>query len=129
MRARISTEWLSLTPEPERELPTAIAALRAGGPPAAPDVARERERAEALVLHGSEAGYVQWLAEAAWLAAQPAAGRDPALAEAAEVVRDVVSNQAGLLLGLRDRRARRARAGDALLHAAGAVHVAERRAP
>jgi hypothetical protein len=43
--ARFSRAWLSLTPEPERELPTAIAVLHAGGAPAADDVRRERERA------------------------------------------------------------------------------------
>ena len=31
MRAR--GDWLSLTPEPERELPAAVAALRDGGEP------------------------------------------------------------------------------------------------
>jgi hypothetical protein len=90
--------WLSLTPEPERELPAAIAVLRAG--PGRPDVAGETARAEALVLHGSEPRYLAWLAEAAQLAARGASSDDPAVAHAADVVRDVVANQAGLLLGL-----------------------------
>jgi len=40
VRVRTSSQaWLALTPEPERELPAAIAVLRADG--AAPRVARE----------------------------------------------------------------------------------------
>jgi hypothetical protein len=93
-----SRAWLALTPEPERELPAAIAVLRAGG--ACPDVAREIARAEALVLRGSEPAYLAWLREAAELANGRAQSDDPAIAQAAGVVRDVVRNQAGLLLGL-----------------------------
>jgi len=111
VRVRTSSRaWLSLTPEPERELPAAIAVLRraaagefAGNGPAAgrsADVAREAERAEALVLRGSEPSYLAWLREAAELAAARADCDDPAVAHAAGVVRDVVRNQAGLLLGL-----------------------------
>ena len=51
--------WLSITPEPERELPEAVATLSCGGVPPADAVARERERVERLVLHGSTR---QWLA-------------------------------------------------------------------
>jgi hypothetical protein len=99
VRVRTSSgAWLALTPEPERELPAAIAVLRAGG--AVPDVAREIARAEALVLRGSEPSYLAWLREAAELAAGRAGSDDPAVAHAAGVVRDVVRNQAGLLLGL-----------------------------
>jgi hypothetical protein len=93
-----SRAWLALTPEPERELPAAIAVLRAGE--AVPDVTREIARAEALVLRGSEPSYLAWLREAAELAAARAGSDDPAVAHAAGVVRDVVANQAGLLLGL-----------------------------
>ena len=111
MRVRTSSRaWLSLTPEPERELPAAIAVLRcaaagesAGSGPAAgrsAGVAREAARAEALVLRGSEPSYLAWLREAAELAAAGARSPDPEVAHAAGVVRDVVRNQAGLLLGL-----------------------------
>jgi hypothetical protein len=99
VRGRTSSRaWLALTPEPERDLPAAIAVLRAGG--AVPDVAGERSRAEALVLRGSEPAYLAWLREAADLAAARANSDDPAVADAAGVVREVVRNQAGLLLGL-----------------------------
>jgi hypothetical protein len=72
--------------------------LRAGG--ARPDVAREIARAEALVLRGSEPSYLAWLREAAELANGREGSADPAEARAARLVRDVVRNQAGLLLGL-----------------------------
>ena len=45
--------WLSITPEPERELPAAIAALRAGGAPRGRAVEAERARAERLVTHAA----------------------------------------------------------------------------
>ena len=125
MRVRTSSRaWLSLTPEPERELPAAIAVLRraaagesAGNGPAAgrsADVAREAERAEALVLRGSEPSYLAWLREAAELAAAGARSPDPEVTHAAGVVRDVVQNQAGLLLGLPGGGRRREAARQAL---------------
>ncbi len=125
MRVRTSSRaWLSLTPEPERELPAAIAVLRravggefARGAAAASrsaDVAREAERAEALVLRGSEPSYLAWLREAAELAAAGARSPDPEVAHAAGVVRDVVRNQAGLLLGLPGGGRRREAARQAL---------------
>jgi hypothetical protein len=93
-----SRAWLALTPEPERDLPAAIAVLRAGS--ATADVAGERARAEKLVMHGSEPSYLAWLREAAVLASERAGSDDPAVADAAALVREVVENQAGLLLGL-----------------------------
>jgi hypothetical protein len=95
-----SRAWLALTPEPERDLPAAIAVLCAGGAVADPVVACERLRAEAVVLRGSERDYLTWLAEAAWLARSGAASADPEVARAAGMVGEVVGNQAGLLLGL-----------------------------
>jgi hypothetical protein len=104
--------WLALTPESERELPAAIAVLRAGD--AVPDVAGEIARAEALVMRGSEPRYLAWLGEAAALAAARAGSDDPAVARAVAVVDDVVRNQAGLLLGLPGGGRRRERARRAL---------------
>jgi len=119
-----SRAWLSLTPEPERELPAAIAVLRraTGGECAgtgavagrSADVAREAERAEALVLRGSEPSYLAWLREAAELATAGARSPDPEVAHAAGVVCDVVRNQAGLLLGLPGGGRRRETARQAL---------------
>src|SRR6185312_12053992 len=102
VRGRTSSRaWLALTPEPERDLPAAIAVLRsAGRDGAGADVEREVARAEALVLHGSEPSYLAWLREAAELAKRGDGSGDPDVAHAARVVREVVENQAGLLLGL-----------------------------
>jgi hypothetical protein len=111
-----SRAWLALTPEPERDLPAAIAVLRAGGPVPETIVACERARAGALVLRGRERDYLSWLAEAAWLARNGAASADPEVASAAAVVGEVVGNQAGLLLGLPGGGRRR----EAARHAIGA---------
>jgi hypothetical protein len=107
-----SRAWLALTPEPERELPAAVAVLRADG--GVPDVSAEIARAEALVLRGREDAYLAWLCEAAALAARRAGSDDPAVADAARVVREIVRNQAGLLLGLPGGGRRRDRARRAL---------------
>jgi len=125
VRVRTSSRaWLALTPEPERDLPAAMAVLRsatAGGAAAtAADAEREAARAEALVLHGSEPSYLAWLREAADLAAAGARSPDPEVAQAADVVREVVENQAGLLLGLPGGGRRRERARQALEHGGGA---------
>ena len=89
--------WLSITPEPELELPEALATLRAGGPPPPELVARERARAEQLVLRGSRRAWRRYLAEALALAG---ASEDPAVAEARAVVEDVVHNHNNLELAL-----------------------------
>ena len=108
MRGRTTSRaWLALSPEPERELPAAIAVLRAGDD--TPNVAREIARAEAVVLRGGEPDYLAWLHEAAVLATVRRESSDPAVARAARLVRDVVANQAGLLLGLPGGGARRER--------------------
>ena len=125
MRVRTSSRaWLALTPEPERDLPAAMAVLRsatAGGAAAtAADAEREAARAAALVLRGSEPSYLAWLREAADLAAAGARSPDPDVAQAADVVREVVENQAGLLLGLPGGGRRRERARQALEHGGGA---------
>ena len=90
--------WLSITPEPEFELPRALATLRAGGPPDPRVVEVERARAEALVLRGSRRAWRRYLAEAHALA-QSATGNG-AVAEARSIVEDVVHNHSQLELGL-----------------------------
>ena len=96
--------WLSLTPEPERELPEAIATLRAGGPPPAETVERECARAERLVTHGSRRQWRGYLAEAAELAR--AAEGDEGLAEARAAIDEILENHDNLALGLAKRRRR-----------------------
>jgi hypothetical protein len=93
--------WLSITPEPERELPEAIATLRAGGSPSPDQLERERARAERLVTHGGRRSWRAYLAEAAALAR--AAEGDERLAGARAVVDDVLENHDNLALGLTRR--------------------------
>jgi hypothetical protein len=89
--------WLSITPEPELELPEALATLRAGGPPSAALVELERARAERLVMRGTRRAWRRYLAEAVALAA---GSQDAAVAEARAVVEDVVHNHNQLELAL-----------------------------
>jgi hypothetical protein len=96
--------WLSLTPEPERLLPEARAALRSGElPPPEALVRAERAAAERLVLRGRRAPWEAWLRETSALAE-----RHPAAATAA-LVRDVVANHDALALGLPGERKERRR--------------------
>ena len=90
--------WLSLTPEPERLLPPARAALRAGRrPPPEPLVARERALAERLVLRARRDAWEAWLRESVALAAR---AEDE---ETSALVREVVANHDALALGLPGR--------------------------
>ncbi len=89
--------WLSITPEPEVELPEALATLRAGGIPTAEQVALERARAERLVTRGSRRAWRRYLAEAVSLAGS---SEDPRVAEARALVEDVVNNHNNLELAL-----------------------------
>ncbi|WP_129311084.1 hypothetical protein [Streptomyces sp. L2] len=94
MSVRRSLVWLGLTPEPEQELPAAVAALRApaAGRPAPALITAERRRVERLVLRGTQRDWLRYLGEVTALVVQaadgpPAAGRGAALL-AAEVVLD-----------------------------------------
>ena len=92
--------WLSLTPEPEGELPDAIATLRAGGRPTAEQIAAERERAERLD-HGApnRRAWRRWLSEARRPRPQLHDGGDPQVAEAARVADAVIDNHDALGVG------------------------------
>jgi hypothetical protein len=95
--------WLSLTPEPESELPTALATLRAGGAPPPALVQSERARAELLVTHGRRRAWREYLGEARTLALGAEDGG--AVGEARALVLDVLDNHDQLTLGLpRTRR-------------------------
>jgi hypothetical protein len=100
--ARRGEKWLSITPEPEGELPPAIATLRAGGPPDPAQVAAERERAERLITRARRRAYRRWLAEARRLASAADRG-DRRLRDAARVTDDVLDNHDALALGLEAR--------------------------
>jgi hypothetical protein len=112
-------EWLSITPEPERDLPAAIATLRAGAAPSDEAVEAERARAEQLVLRGSRRRWLAWLHEAVALADAPRPGvhdegtssasrpgvqNDLEVAAARELVLDVIDNHDALELGLPGHR-------------------------
>jgi hypothetical protein len=96
--------WLSLTPEPERELPDAIATLRAGGRPSDGEIAAERERVERLVRRGNRGAWTRWIAEARGLIrGRTRSEGDPRLAEAAERAAAVIDNHDALALGITPR--------------------------
>ncbi|MEU1259923.1 hypothetical protein ABZ445_42285 [Streptomyces chartreusis] len=101
MSARRSLVWLGLTPEPEQELPAAVAALRspaAGRPPSAL-VAAERHRVERLVLRGTQRGWLRYLREVTDLVVR-AAGSRTADPKAALLAGEVVLDHHRMLIGL-----------------------------
>ena len=96
--SRTRYAWLSITPEPERELPAAIATLRAGGAPSGPAVELERQRVERLVTRGSRRAWTAYIADAAALAR--AASGEGEVAQARALVLEVIDNHDNLRLGL-----------------------------
>ena len=103
--------WLSVTPEPERELPEAVATLACGGVPAFDRVDRERARVERLVLHGSERQWLAYLRGVVDLIDRAGGSSDPDVVRARERARAVISNHHNLLLALPGRGAEQT-AGD-----------------
>jgi hypothetical protein len=99
--------WLSVTPEPERELPAAVATLRRGAPATAEAVAEETAEIERLVLRGSERRWDRYLHEVVELIDARAGDLDPAVEQAREVAIAVIANHHNLLLALPGRGARR----------------------
>ena len=93
--------WLSITPEPERELPEAVATLARGGVPTDALVAREAARIERLVLRGTERQWHRYLRGVAELIERNAAATDPAVVRARERAAAVISNHDNLMLALR----------------------------
>ncbi|MFD0141954.1 MULTISPECIES: hypothetical protein [unclassified Streptomyces] len=105
MSGRRRLDWLGLTPEPERELPTAVAALRASVPGAptrrAEDLAAaERRRVERLVLRGSRHSWLRYLAEVTSLVTGVATGSRPGDPAAALLAGEVVLDHHRMLIGL-----------------------------
>jgi hypothetical protein len=92
--------WLSLTPEPERELPAAVATLRAGGRATPDGVRRERRRAERLVVQGRRRAWLAYLREVVTLIERSdgTAGRE--VERARKVAIQVIRNHHRLLLGV-----------------------------
>ena len=102
--------WLSVTPEPERELPAAVATLRCGGRPADEAIAQEAARIEELVLRGSERRWDTYLHGIVSLIDQRAGDADPDVARARKAAIAVIANHHNLLLALPGRGAQRTEA-------------------
>ncbi|MGW3321477.1 hypothetical protein [Streptomyces virginiae] len=99
-------DWLGLTPEPERELPTAVAALRASSHGASAGLAPhdlaavERRRVERLILRGNRHSWLRYLAEVTDLVTGVAAGSRPGDPTAALLAGEVVLDHHHMLIGL-----------------------------
>ena len=100
--------WLSVTPEPERELPEAIATLRHEADPPPPNaVHEEKERIEKLILHGGQRDWLAYLTRALDYTEQTRPSNSPGVLRARAIVREVIANHHNLLLGLPGRGADR----------------------
>jgi hypothetical protein len=97
--------WLSLTPEPERELPASVAALRAGGLTTAEAVESERARVERLVVRARSRAWLEYMREVVEMIEDSRDNGDPEVERARGVALEVVRNHHGLLLGLPGRAA------------------------
>ncbi|WP_406301241.1 hypothetical protein OHA61_01185 [Streptomyces sp. NBC_00885] len=104
MSGRRSLVWLGLTPEPERELPPAVAALRTRAPDTAAPPPRtadaERRRVESLILRGSRRSWLRYLAEVTALVTSVADGSAPGDRRAALLAGEVVLDHHRMLIGL-----------------------------
>ena len=87
--------WLSLTPEPERELPARVAVLRG-----APDARSETARLEALILRGTQRRWLDYLVEVGDLAAAARTSTDAARRAAARDAAETVLDHHRMLIGL-----------------------------
>jgi hypothetical protein len=94
--------WLSITPEPERELPAAVATLAAGHRAGADLIAAEQARIERLILHGSQRRWLAYLHDVVDLIAVENGSDDPDVAAARRRATKVIANHHNLLLGLQD---------------------------
>jgi hypothetical protein len=99
--------WLSVTPEPERELPAAVATLSHGRLATDGELAAESARIERLVLHGSQRAWLQYLHHVVELIEIRDEDSDASVADARAVAIAVISNHHNLLLALPGRGADR----------------------
>jgi hypothetical protein len=97
--------WLSITPEPERDLPRAVATLTYGTDPPAAAVTTETERIEGLILRGSQRAWLAYLHGVVELIDRRAHDPDEDVQSARACATAVISNHHNLLLGLRGRGA------------------------
>lgn len=99
--------WLSLTPEPERVLPEAVATLDAGPRASVERVRSERERIERLILHGSEREWLAYLQGVRRLIELRGDATDDEMIVARTRAATVLANHHNLLLGIPGRAATR----------------------
>lgn len=99
--------WLSVTPEPERELPAAVATLSGGGVPSREAVAAERARVERLILRGRQRPWLAYLHRVLELIESRAGAQEPDVHAARARAAAVLANHHNLLLGLPGAGARR----------------------
>ncbi|MFF8784949.1 hypothetical protein [Streptomyces sp. NPDC015125] len=104
MSGRRNLIWLGLTPEPERELPATVAALRTAArritDAPAEATAAEHRRVERLILHGTQHGWLRYLAEVTDLVTAVAGRTRPGDRRAALRAAEVVLDHHRMLIGL-----------------------------
>jgi hypothetical protein len=93
-------QWLSITPEPERELPWAVATLTSSGRPPESAVSAERERIERLVLRGNQSRWLAYLHRVVDLISVTPRRGDPEVEQARARAIAVITNHHNLLLAL-----------------------------
>src|ERR1700744_2867995 len=94
------TVWLSITPEPEAELPAVVATLRSGAAASEPEVAAEAGRIARLITRSGQRSWLRYLHGVLALVEARAGSPDPAVRRAAERAVAVLSNHHNLLLAL-----------------------------
>jgi hypothetical protein len=97
---RTHDAWLSLTPEPERELPETVATLRADGDPSPEAVTRERAVIERRVVRAHRGAWLAYLREVVELIDRRRSSPASQVQRARAVAIDVVRNHHRLLLGI-----------------------------
>ncbi len=102
--------WLSVTPEPERELPAAVATLVRGAPASEDAIAGEAARIERLVLRGTRRGWNHYLHRVVELIEERRDDSDPAVVRARTLATRVIANHHNLLLALPGRGAQQTEA-------------------
>ena len=92
--------WLSITPEPERELPAAVATLRSGAAATDGEVAAETGRITRLIMRSGQRQWLRYLHGVLVLVESRAGSPDPAVRRAVVRAAAVLSNHHNLLLAL-----------------------------
>jgi hypothetical protein len=92
--------WLSITPEPERELPRAVAVLAAGRQVGDDAIRAEQNRLQTIVLRHGLRRWLSYLRDVLELIERRTGDEDPDVARARARARVVLANHHNLLLGL-----------------------------